>query len=292
MQVSHWRGYLLAFSAAFLWSTIGLFGKFLYRYPVDPLVVVALRAMIASSTLGLILAWRNPQWLRIRRQDLPFFILYGTAGVAFNYSCYFLALRWTTATTAVILLYLYPALVVLGGALFLKEPFTPLKGAALSLTFAGAFLVAQGYDPYLLRLNGRGVLFSLGAALSMAIYGLMGKKRALDYAGWTIVLYAVGFGAAALAVWQGPALAQAIHYPWQVWLLIAGLAWGPTLLAYSLFTLALAHIEAGQASIAATMEPVLTAVLAYVILGERMEIPQWLGGLLVLGGVVAMLWKR
>jgi len=292
MQLSHWRGYLPVFAAAFLWATIGLFGKFLYRYPVDPLVVVALRAFIASATLGLVLAWRNPQLLRIRRQDLPFFVLYGVAGVAVNYACYFLALEWTSVTTAVILLYLYPAFVVIGGAFFLGESFTLVKAAALSLTFVGAFLVAQGYNPTLLRLNGRGVLFSIGAALSSAVYGLMGRKRALDYAGWTIALYAIGFGAAALILWQGPALAEAARYPWQVWLLIAGLAWGPTLLAYSLFNIALSQIEAGRASIAATLEPVFAAVMAYAILGERMDLPQWLGGLLVLGGVFTLLLKR
>jgi len=292
MPLHLWRGYLLALAAAFLWATLGLFGKFLYRYPVDPLVVVALRALIASSTLGLILAWRNPAWLRIRRQDLPFFVVYGAVGVALNYACYFLALRWTTVTTAVILLYLYPALVVLGGALFLGESLTLIKGAALSLAFGGAFLAAQGYDASLLRLNWRGVLFGLGAAISMAVYGLMGKQRALAYAPWTITLYAIGFGAVSLTLWQGPALKGALDYPWQVWLLIIGLAWGPTLLAYSLFTAALAHIEAGQASIAAMLEPVLAAVLAYAVLGERVDTPQWLGGLLVLGGVATLVLKR
>ncbi|MEJ2709870.1 MAG: EamA family transporter [Anaerolineales bacterium] len=292
MPLRLWRGYLLALAAAFLWATLGLFGKFLYRYPVDPLVVVALRAMIAASTLGLVLAWRNPAWLRIRKQDLPFFFVYGAVGVALNYSCYFLALRWTTVTTAVILLYLYPAFVVLGGALFLGESLTLAKGAALSLAFGGAFLVAQGYDSALLRLNSRGVLFSLGAAISMAVYGLMGKKRAMDYSGWTITLYAIGFGAISLIFWQGAALREAMHYPWQVWLLILGLAWGPTLLAYSFFTLALTYIEAGQASIAAMMEPVLAAVLAYAVLGERLDLPQWLGSLFVLGGVSTLLLKR
>ena len=46
--------------------------------------------------------------LYLSGRDIPFFALYGLIGVAFNYAAYFYALRWTTVTMAVILLYTYP----------------------------------------------------------------------------------------------------------------------------------------------------------------------------------------
>jgi DME family drug/metabolite transporter len=284
---SRW-GYALAFLAAALWATLGLFGKFLYRYPVDPLTIVTLRAIIASLTLGCILAVRRSGWLRIARGDLPFFALYGMVGVAFNYACYFLALKFTTMTTAVVLLYTYPALVVVGAALFFKEPVSRAKLLALLMALVGCFLVAQGYEPSAMRINLPGVLFSLGAAATMASYSLLGKRSVKRYPGWTVVFYAIGFGAIALTLWCGTGLISALSYPWQAWFLIIGLAWGPTLLAYSLFTLALNHIEVSKASIVATLEPVLAAGLAYTLLGERMVGPQWAGVALILGGVFVL----
>ncbi len=287
-QTRAWPGYALALSAAALWATLGLFGKFLYRYPVDPITVVTLRAIIAALTLGGILAMIRPGWLRVARSDLPFFALYGVVGVALNYACYFLALKWTTVTTAVVLLYTYPALVVLGAALFFKEPLDRPKLLALVMALVGCFLVAQGYDSTAIRLNLPGVLFGLGAAATMATYSLLGKRGVKRYLGWTVVFYAIGFGAVALTIWRGVGLVSVLNYPWQAWVLVVGLAWGPTLLAYSLFTLALNYIEAGRASIVATLEPVLAAGLAFVLLGERMALPQWSGAALILAGVVVL----
>lgn len=289
MKGTHGRwGYALAFLAAALWATLGLFGKFLYRYPVDPITVVTLRALIASLTMGCILALCRPNWLRIARGDLLFFAFYGVVGVALNYACYFLAFKFTTVTTAVVLLYTYPALVVLGAALFFKEPVSRAKLLALLMALVGCFLVAEGYDSSEMRINLPGVLFSLGAAVTMAGYSLLGKRGVKRYPSWTVVFYAIGFGAVALTLWCGTGLISALSYPWQAWALIIGLAWGPTLLAYSLFTLALNYIEAGRASIVATSEPVLAAGLAYGLLGERMVGPQWAGAVLILGGVLVL----
>ncbi len=286
-----WRGYTLAVLAAALWATLGLFGKFLYRYPVDPITVVTLRAIIAAFTLGVGLALYRPSWLRIARNDVPFFILYGVVGVALNYTSFFLALKWTTVTTAVVLLYTYPALVVVGAMLFLKEPADRPKLLALLLTLVGCLLVAQGYDLAALRFNLPGVLCGLGAGATMAGYSLLGKWGVGRYPGWTVVFYAITFGAIALTLWGGMGLASALNYPWPAWILIVGLAWGPTLLAYSLFTLALNYIEAGRASITATLEPMLAAGLAYTLLGERMALPQWAGAVMILMGVLVLQMK-
>lgn len=283
-----WRGYALAALAAALWATLGLFGKFLYRYPVDPITVVALRAAIAALTLGAVLAVCRPGWLVIDRRDLPFFALFGLVGVALNYACYFLALKWTTVTTAVVLLYTYPALVVLGAAIFFQEAVGRLKALALLLALGGCFLVAQGYDPAALRFNLPGVFYGLGAAVTMAAYSLLGKRGVRRYPGWTVVFYAIGFGAAGLALWRGTGLLLALSYPWPAWLLILGLAWLPTLLAYSLFTLALNDIEAGRAGIVATLEPVLAAGAAYLVLDERLALPQWAGAALILAAVLVV----
>jgi len=61
-------------------------------------------------------------------------------------------------------------------------------------------------------------------------------------------------------------------------------------LAYLLYTRGLRAMEAGRASIVATVEPVVAAVLGLLLLGERLDGWQWVGGLLVLTGVVSMQW--
>jgi DME family drug/metabolite transporter len=281
-------GYLLAIMAAVLWATLGILGKFLYRYGADPLTVVTIRAIIAFATLATILAVVDRRLLHIRRRDIPFFALYGLVGVTFNYASYFYALRWTTVTTAVILLYTYPALVTLLAALFFGERLNWIKGLVLGLTFVGCCLVVQGYDPTALRLNLYGVLFGLGAGATAAVYSLFGKKALQKYDSWTAVCYAFGFGALFLIILRSPQAILTMNYPWPAWVAILALAWFPTLVAYALFTASMKYIEASKASITATLEPVAASLLAYLFLGEVMEWPQLVGVGLVLAGIVGL----
>ena len=64
------------------------------------------------------------------------------------------------------------------------------------------------------------------------------------------------------------------------------LAVGPTIGGYGLYTVSLTCLPAATANLITTLEPALTAVLAYVFLGERLTVPQLLGGSLILIGVV------
>lgn len=284
-----WRGSSYAILAAGLWATLGLFGKFLYRYPVDPLNIVALRAGIAALTLAAVLALRRPAALRIPRDALPALVALGVVGVGANYACYFFALKYTSMTTAVILLYTYPALIAAGSALFFKERITPSRLLSLGLALAGCFLVAGGYNTQALRLNLPGVLFSMGAALAMAAYALISRRSLVRLSGWTTTFYGLLFGALillllALAPQPGRDawLGDALHYPLPAWLLLAGLAWGPTLLAYSFFTLAIQAIGAVRAALLAMLEPALAAALAFGVLGESLPLAGWAGAGLIL----------
>ncbi len=281
-------GYLLVVVAAILWATLGILGKFLYGYRADPLTVVTIRASVAFVTMATILAVVNRRLLRIHWRDIPFFALYGLIGVAFNYACYFYALSATTVTTAVILLYTYPALVSVLAALFLGERLNWIKGLTLGLTFVGCYLVVEGYNPTALQMNLYGVLFGLGAGASAAVYSLLGKKALQRYDSWTTVCFAFGFGALFLVILRSPQAILAANYPWPAWAIILALAWFPTLLAYALFTTAMKYVEASKASITATLEPAAASLLAYLLLGEVMEWPQLIGVGLVLAGIVVL----
>ncbi len=281
-------GYFLAVCAAVLWSLMGVLGKTLYRYGADPLTVVTFRAVISFVTLFLALSVINRKLLRIEVRDIPFFAVYGLFGVTFNYGCYFYALRWTTVTTAIILLYTYPAIVTVLATLFLHEKITRVKVIALLLTFGGCFLVAQGYDLQAFSLNLYGALFGFGAGLSTALYSILGKKALVRYESWTAVLYAFGFGALFLLILRSPLALLQVDYPLPAWGALLALSLLSTLLAYALFTTSMKYIEASQASITSTLDGLLSALWAFIFLGENPETFQLLGAALVLIGVMAL----
>jgi len=71
----------------------------------------------------------------------------------------------------------------------------------------------------------------------------------------------------------------------QAWVLLLVLALGPTLGGYALFTAALRYIPGRVASLIAVIEAPVSALLAAVFLRERMEWPQLLGIVLILGAI-------
>lgn len=59
-------------------------------------------------------------------------------------------------------------------------------------------------------------------------------------------------------------------------------------LGFYIFLLGLKHIEAGRAGLYLNLVPVFTIALAYVLLGERLTLVQWIGAAIVLCAVVAI----
>ncbi len=279
------RAVITVLAGATLLGSLGAWGRAIFRYESNPMVVVTWRALIGALALAGLLAILRPQLLRIRTGDLPFFAMYGFVGVTMNFWTYFSAVKFTTLAVAITLLYTYPAFVVLLSALFLRERLTSTKVVAVIVTLLGSTLVAQVHQADWLRLNLTGILFGLLAGLSMATYSIFGKRALARYPPWTVVLYAFAMGGVFLAALSGPHLLQALRYPAAAWLWIFGLALIPSLGGYALYTLGLRDLPASQASIIATWEVVTAAFLGWLLFGEYLAAVQYLGAALVCFGI-------
>jgi drug/metabolite transporter, DME family len=301
------RGAALVLTAAALWGTLGVFYTWATAYfRMSPLTVVFWRAALAALILGLVLGVVRPllgggwEMLRVRRRDWPVFLTYGVLGVTAFYLLYIYAVLLVGVAVAVVLLYTAPALVALMSWRWFGERFGPRKIAALGLTLAGCVLVARAYDPGQVSLNLVGILCAFGSAFTYALYSVLGKvslRRGYPIATMSFYVYAVG--AVGLLVVTllvpGPSgdsggaagLVSMGADPW-AWVLLVVLALFQTIGALYAYTAGLRHLEAGTASILATFEPVVAGVLAYFVLGERLEWPQVVGGALVLLAVVLL----
>jgi len=282
------KGILAAVASALALSCMGILGKLAFQQGVDPLNLVTLRALIAFITLATVLSVLRGRLPTIRIAQLPFFAMLGLIGISLNYATFFLALDHSTVSTAISLLYTYPAFVMVGAVVFLGETITIAKVTALLLTVVGCFFVTGAHDPAALKLNVLAVAFGLAASVTKAAYTLLSKRALRRTDPWTTVLFAFGFGALFLACWTWPASILTVDLGWRAWLLVLAIAWVPTLVGYSLFVLSLSYLEASRASIIATLEPVAAIVLAALILGEAGSWPQFLGVALILGGIVVL----
>ena len=288
MRSERLRGYGLALVAAVLWATLGLFYHRLEAHGLPRLTIAFFRAAVAALILFPVLKWRQPSWLRLKRRDWLLFVALGLLGVAAFFVVYIYAIALTGMGVAAVLMYTAPAWVTLISATFFRERLSGLKAGALLLACAGCALVGRVYDLNRVRLNLLGILAGLGAGLTYGLYTIFSKVAQRRYTSWGTLAYALGIGSLFMLPLQPlDIVARALTAPMILfWLLMLGLI--PTLVGGVAFNAALRRIPASDASIVATLEPVIAALLGWTFLGEQLEAPQLLGAGLILTAVMIL----
>lgn len=279
------RGYFFILLAATFLGSIGVLGKLIYQFEPDPIKVVTYRGVIASILLIGTSALFNLKKLKIKISDVPFFAMYGFLSVTLTFILFFYAIKYTTVAVATILIYTFPAWVLVLSIFILNEKLDKNKITALLLTFFGCILVIQVYNPSVLKFNLKGIIYGLFCGLGAASYTIFGKKATFKYDPLTVVTYALGFGALFLLFFRGPNVLLSANYPPLAWVWIFTLAIVPTILGYSFYTRGLSYLEASRTGIVATWEIVVASGLAFIIFGEKLTFPQIMGALLILGGI-------
>nr|WP_290667091.1 DMT family transporter [Ardenticatena sp.] len=284
-----WLGALCVLSAALFWGTLGPIMHILQRdTALTALDISFLRALMGGLTL-LAMAWLwRPVWLVVARRDIPFFAAYGFLSVAAFFVLYAMSVYINPVPVAVVLLYTAPAFVAVASWRLFGEPMSRAKGAALALVLVGSALVAGVWSTTARHVTPLGLLIGLGSAITYATLGLFGRVALRRYEATTAMMYAFLFGAFFLApiVARDVADMLAAFRTHGALILIMGLV--PTAASYVLYTVGLKWLLPGQASILATIEPVVGTVLAWSWLGQRIDALQILGGACILGSVLLL----
>ena len=281
------RGYLFVMGAAVIWATLGPLTRLLIsEHQLSALAIPFLRAALAALALFVGLALTRRDLLRFPRGAGWLLAGFGVVGVGGFYLALVKAFELAGVALAVVLMYTAPVWTALGGALFLHEPLTLRKAAALALALFGAGLVARVYDPAFIRLSLPGVLAGMGASLGYAVFSLLTKLAVGRVDPRTMSLYGFGLGALALLPFQGAGLSAALNP--RVWPLLAVMVAGPTLGSWALFSRGLRAVPVSSATIVASIEPVIANLLAYFMFGELLTPLQLAGGGLILAAVVVL----
>ena len=210
---------------------------------------------------------------------------------------------------ASILLYTAPSFVVILSAILWKEPITKRKALALALTLFGCASVcgvtetlfsggnaAGGGDALTVTLPG--ILLGLGAGFFYALYSIFGRYALAHYDSMTVTVWTFLFAgpasllflpvsrlSAGLSASSGQAALSAILLSPRTLLLSAGLVLFSTVLPYIFYTRGLAKVEAGKASIMASLEPVVASLAGVILFHEPADLWTLCGIVCVLAGV-------
>ncbi|MGA5651753.1 EamA family transporter [Streptomyces seoulensis] len=281
----------LALVSALAFGGSGVAAKPLIEAGLDPLHVVWLRVTGAALVM-LPLAVRHRALLRHRPALLAGFGLLAVAGVQ---ACYFAALSRIPVGVALLIEYLAPAL-VLGWVRFVqRRPVTRAAALGVVLAAGGLACVVEVWSG--LRFDALGLLLALGAACCQVGYFVLSDsggdagERAPDPLG--VIAYGLLVGAVVLTLVARPwtmdrsVLTGTAHLDGTPVPALALLVWivlVATVAAYVTGVLSVRRLSPQVAGVVACLEAVIATVLAWVLLGERLSLPQVAGGAVVLLG--------
>ncbi|WP_017935534.1 EamA family transporter [Nocardioides sp. Iso805N] len=292
-------GLLLAMVSAVSFSLSGSIASSLFDIGWTPGSVVLLRVALAAVVLAPFglrsLRHSRTPWSAVRRQ-LPTIVVYGLLAVAASQFCYFSAVRHMEVGPAILIEYTSPAAVVVW--LWLRHGQRPAP-----ITVGGAALAAFGLVLVLDLIGGgiglsvAGVLWALGAMLGAAVYFVLNAEGGVDLPPIALAWLGLVVGAAALGLLGVTHLMPLHAAAGTVRLADADVPWWAAVLILGVVTAALAYatgIAAGRllgarlASFVALLEVVSSVLFAWLLLGELPGAVQFVGGLLILAGVVAV----
>ncbi|WP_018125501.1 DMT family transporter [Desulfovibrio oxyclinae] len=276
------RGCFYILAAASMWGLIGVFTKFLLAEDISAMEIAFWRANF--GWLCFLAHAKYRRIVRVSYRDLPVLLSFGFVCVTMFYVSYQLAIRDVGMALAAVLLYTAPAWVAFLSRVILKEPLGAIKLTCVVMTIAGVACISLG--PKLLGgstipLDLFGLAAGLTAGLTYALYYIFGKKWLHRYSTPTIFTYALPFGSLILLPFVDFAPKSST-----AWLLLVGIGMICSYGAFSAYYAGLRRMEATNAAVIATFEPVLAAVLAFVLFGEQFGIFGYAGSALIMAALL------
>jgi drug/metabolite transporter (DMT)-like permease len=252
--------------AAILWSTGGVMIK---STTWQPLAILVGRNIFSSVVLLLYLRRFPTHWTRWK--------LIAAVSHLLTAFLFISSTKLTTAANAIFLQYTAPLYIVLLGFWFLHEKPTSTDWLSMPVIFSGMFLFF-GDKLSTAGLQGNVLAALSGVTMAMMTVALRAQKDGTPIESILIAqVFTVIFGFPLL-----------FRESWTTtnWLIVAYLGIFQIGFAFLLFTNALKHVPAIEATLIGTLEPVLNPLWVALFIGERPGSFALIGALIVLSGVV------
>ncbi len=285
------------------YGTGPLFAKSVYHAGLDWMALLAWRFFFALlvSWAWLLAQPRARAELRALDRRTTGRLLFTGATFIMTASVYYAAVELIPTSLEALLMYAYPAVVAVL-SLRLGYPFRgPLAWGSLAIVMAGGLLTIGGIEA---GTNHIGVLIGAFSPLVYAIYIILAAWMAGERPGQTADMRSQGKGAevsppvAGAVMMTGTWLTMFViaavageplsptQVPMEAWPGLFGIGLFAAAIAIQAFYASVARIGAAQASLMATVEPLVVIALGVGLLGEMLTPLQLAGALLVLAGVL------
>ncbi len=282
------RNQIKALIAALFWGASFVATKATLQ-EIHPVTLIVLRFGLGVVVLGVaVFSTRMARWVGWR--DLALLAVLGAISIAVHQALQATGLLFTSASSMAWLVALNPAFTAILAWFFIAEQFSAGQVLGLLVAFSGAVVVVTKgvFTSETLHLpSTMGDLLALASALNWAIFSVASKPLLKRLPPTLMMAYVMLLG------WL---LTLPFFIADQSWNEIGTLSlagWGALLflgifcsgIAYIFWYDALAHIDASKVAAFIYIEPLVTVVVAAIVLSEPFTIATFVGGLAILGGV-------
>lgn len=270
--------------AGMLWGTSGIYVHFLAPMGLSSSQMTCIRGFASVVILSLYALLRDRKLFIANPKQLFLYVLSGVS-MYLTGSCYFTSMQLTSVSTAVVLMYTAPIIVMIYSVIFLGEKLTPLKTVAVICMIVGCGFVSGIVGG--LKFNLTGIIIGFISGIAYSAYNIVTKIQMKQKCNpVTANIYCFVFvSIIALAVskpWQIAAVA--VQNPSSL-LLMAGCGICTCVLPYFFYTLALKSLPAGTVSAMGIVEPMAATIFSITLLGEKIDIYSVCGIILIVGAV-------
>lgn len=265
--------------SVFLFGFAGLFGKWI---SLDALSIVWGRVLFASIAFGVFFIVKKIPVFKLPLKTILFLALLG-ALLAFHWWTFFLSIQMSNVALGLLSFASFPVFTTLLEPLYFKIKISFKTLLLVLLSSTGIYIILPEWDwqsSYV-----QGIFWGIMSGLSFAVLTLFNQKIHLENLlpsenrSVTISFFQDFFALLILSPFIGFGFMDWEINHWGMLLLLGTVF---TALAHFLYINGLKQTKATTASLASNLEPVYGIVLAYFLLGEKIEITTFLGGILIL----------
>ncbi|WP_352400031.1 DMT family transporter [Anaerotignum sp.] len=281
--------YLWIIIAGVSWGLIGIFTKAITALGFTEMEMLFVKGVVSTIFLAVLLLIKDRQSFQLKeKKDIFNFVGTGILSFTFFSWCYMKAINLTSVGVAAVLLYTAPTIVMLLSIVLFQEKMTKKKILVLVMTLCGCGLVT-GILEGGFALTPVGFLFGMGSSIGYALYSIFGTfALRRGYNSMTVSFYTFLTASICMAFCVNPIyVVQEITRKGQ-WPLSITFALMTTVLPYLCYTKGLSCLPASKASVTATIEPVVAAVLGILVFQESITFSKIGGIILVVGAVILM----
>jgi len=222
-------------------------------------------------------------------KNIKIFIILGITAVSIFNSALFYSLQFTQVITGVLMISTVPVMIIFFSALLKIERTNIFQIMGLALSLTGVVLIITKADLEILKnldFN-RGDLTMLIAMFSWSIYSALLKKKKYELSQITLLQVVIGFGVIVLIPFYfiDIKIGNIIKVDKIFFLTLAYVIFFPGILSFFFWIKGVALIGANRAGVYLHLMPILGAIMAMIIFGEKIMLYHFLGAIFIVAGI-------